>query len=1334
MRVLITQSAEDTAASVVALESRGHQVVAVPLVTAERAPPPKINLAGAQGFLVTSTEGARALADHVGVRTFPAFADSEVTTAALRRLGFKHVETAKDDAADLARLVERSLKPANGALIYACSTAAPVNLSAMLSNMGFAVRPLPLYTIKRIEPSPAAFRAALQNKSVDTALFLTPDEARAFVALVQREEMEPLVRDLTAVAATPVVAAPLRALKLGGVIVPPAPDLNALFDALSEKLVDRVAEERAERERRAKELADAETERQRIAMENAARERAEKERLAREAAARAEQERLAREQTEREKAEREAQERTEKERVAQAKAAAEKAERERRAAEKAEQDRIAREKAAAEKAEKERLARERAAQEQADRERQAQERAERERVERERAAAEKAARERRAAEKAEQDRIAREKAAADKAEKERIARERAEQERAERAAQERIAAEKAAQQRAEKERLAHEQAERARIERERLAAERAERDRIARETAAAEKAERERLAQEQAERDRIERERLASEKAERDRIAREQIALAKSEQERIALEKAEQARQESERLAIERAEQERFARAKAAAEKAERERLAAEQAERDRMERERLEAEKAEQERVAREKAVAEKAERERLAAEQAERDRIERERLRAEKAEQERIAREKAIAEKAERARLAAEQAERERIERERLAAEKAEQERVAREKAVLEKAERERLIAEQAERNRIEGERLAAEKTERDRAAREKAAAEKAERARVAEEQAQRERLERERLAAEKTERNRIAQEAAARTKAERQQAKAEKQLRAREEKAREEAQRLQDPPRLSLTTRLMTWFARPPAPDTAPPPPAIWDMAVDTTPPAVAAATIVVAQAASSVTMAPTLAVPDMIPEAPTLSQSDGPQTKETKDVSEHSPSMDKPTDGPDAVEKAGDSKPVPRGGGRAARLLAEDAADLRAKDQRFKYLGHSEPEPEAVERQTERQSAAFAAPAQNRGGAGRLIGLFVVLVVMAGAVIGTASWWVPRITHLVQTAPATSPAPDAATPVQTDITALKARVAVLEQEAVNTVTPDALKAAKQELMQRLATLEGRKTGEDGDAVTSLGDSVSSQAKQLAAVSARLATLEAAIGNTARLEDLSKRLNMLEGRSAEAHSVLALSDRVTALETTARRTMVEQSANIALLMAVSQWREALLAGRPFALELQTVKALAARVSDVAIDDSGFAAAATQGLPTLADLQRQFGPAAAAAMRASAMPEGTGAWYRRVLDRMLAIVTVRRLDGDAAGTGTAAVLARAENRLDAGDLSAAVTEMDGLSGAAAAAAQAWQVQAKARVAAEHAASDAATKAVASVAATGDKTPAAPSATSNGP
>jgi hypothetical protein len=51
----------------------------VALLTVEREPSAKVNLANAQGFLVTSSDGARALADTVGVRTFPVSADSEMT-------------------------------------------------------------------------------------------------------------------------------------------------------------------------------------------------------------------------------------------------------------------------------------------------------------------------------------------------------------------------------------------------------------------------------------------------------------------------------------------------------------------------------------------------------------------------------------------------------------------------------------------------------------------------------------------------------------------------------------------------------------------------------------------------------------------------------------------------------------------------------------------------------------------------------------------------------------------------------------------------------------------------------------------------------------------------------------------------------------------------------------------------------------------------------------------------------------------------------------------------------------------------------------------------------
>jgi hypothetical protein len=195
----------------------------------------------------------------------------------------------------------------------------------------------------------------------------------------------------------------------------------------------------------------------RLAREKAEREREEAERLAREKAERdrLEAERLAK--------------MSEKERLEAERLAREKAERERLEAE-----RLAREKAERERLEAERLAREKAELERLERERLAK-LSEKERLEAERLAREKAERERLEAE-----RLAKEKAEKERLEAERLAREKAERERAE-SEKQRLAREKA-----EKERLAQEKAERERLERERLAREKAERERLERERLARE--------------------------------------------------------------------------------------------------------------------------------------------------------------------------------------------------------------------------------------------------------------------------------------------------------------------------------------------------------------------------------------------------------------------------------------------------------------------------------------------------------------------------------------------------------------------------------------------------------------------------------------------------------------------------------------------------------------------------------------------------------------------------------------------------------------------------------------------------------------------------------
>ncbi len=380
---------------------------------------------------------------------------------------------------------------------------------------------------------------------------------------------------------------------------------------------------------------------------------------------------------------------------------------------------------------------------------------------------------------------------------------------------------------------------------------------------------------------------------------------------------------------------------------------------------------------------------------------------------------------------------------------------------------------------------------------------------------------------------------------------------------------------------------------------------------------------------------------------------------------------------------------RSAGRAERLRVEDAADQSARQHRYKNFDIGDAPSETALDGADQDATIHSAESKSGGGIGRVVSLFVVLVVMAGVIIGTASWWIPRLTQIIQgtVAPSRS-APSL--PVQSAQPAP-------EPEAT------AASAAPLTVVETLQALE--QGGGAGDAsVLSLSQSLSSQAQQLTAVSARLATLEAAIGNTARVEDLGNRIVILEGKSADAASVLTLSDRVAALEDISRRAIAEQTAEVALLMAAAQLREAVVAGRPFEIELETTKALAAHVLDTSIEDEGFAAYAARGVPSLSALQRRFDETAARVVRAEMIPEGANGWLRQSLDRLMSIVTVRRVDGTPAGNSASAVLARSENRLLTGNIAGAAVEMTALTGAAAEAAAPWLADASARIAADRA------------------------------
>jgi hypothetical protein len=209
------------------------------------------------------------------------------------------------------------------------------------------------------------------------------------------------------------------------------------------------------------------------------------------------------------------------------------------------------------------------------------------------------------------------------------------------------------------------------------------------------------------------------------------------------------------------------------------------------------------------------------------------------------------------------------------------------------------------------------------------------------------------------------------------------------------------------------------------------------------------------------------------------------------------------------------------------------------------------------------------------------------------------------------------------------------------------------------------------------------------------------------------VSGRLNAVETRPAAAagpspeavqQSLAPLTARMTELEVRLAQIAKSQdelrasTGEAALTMAVQNLRRAVDEGKPFTSELKTLAALAPQPLEAA----ALEARRDKGLASLGRLQQEFDASAKAALDA-ARPNGDGSFTGDLLARARGLVRVRPT-GDIPGDAPEAILARAEHRLDDGDLPAAIREAGQLAGPAAEVMTGWLNEARAKAAADEA------------------------------
>lgn len=240
MRVLIIRPEREATALATALAERGHTPVIAPLFRLEFLHPPaefSAALAACQAVLLTSANGARALAEASEQRGRPILAVGDTTAGTAEGLGFSAVTSAAGDGAALAELVRRRLKPADGPLLHVSGREVAVDLGALLQPAGFEVKRFALYDAREETALPDSARAALEARALDVVTFFSPRAASVFATMVEDAGLAANLRDVTAIAISPAALAPAAGLPFKAVVAAERPSRQAVLDE-----IDRLAE------------------------------------------------------------------------------------------------------------------------------------------------------------------------------------------------------------------------------------------------------------------------------------------------------------------------------------------------------------------------------------------------------------------------------------------------------------------------------------------------------------------------------------------------------------------------------------------------------------------------------------------------------------------------------------------------------------------------------------------------------------------------------------------------------------------------------------------------------------------------------------------------------------------------------------------------------------------------------------------------------------------------------------------------------------------------------------------------------------------------------------
>jgi uroporphyrinogen-III synthase len=226
MRFLVTRPREEAAGFAAVVAKRGHEALVAPLIEVKYRDGEPLDLSAYAAVLVTSANGARALAKRGATRDALILAVGRHSADVARAAGFLRVECADGDKTDLIAVLSRFVASGARLLHVAGSNGAPFVAE------DYDIRRAELYDIAAAERLPEAAAAALRSGALDGAFFFSPHSAGIFRNCVRRCGLDAFCTPLAAYCISEAAANMLAPLAFAHLFIADRPNRDALLNML----------------------------------------------------------------------------------------------------------------------------------------------------------------------------------------------------------------------------------------------------------------------------------------------------------------------------------------------------------------------------------------------------------------------------------------------------------------------------------------------------------------------------------------------------------------------------------------------------------------------------------------------------------------------------------------------------------------------------------------------------------------------------------------------------------------------------------------------------------------------------------------------------------------------------------------------------------------------------------------------------------------------------------------------------------------------------------------------------------------------------------------------